>query len=564
MANTDTRQYDYIIVGAGSAGAIIAARLSENPSNSVLLLEAGKSDHSIFIRMPSAVEEIFKKQSHNWRYWTEPQENLAGRRLWTPRGKVLGGSSSLNGMIYIRGNALDYERWEKEGATGWSYSEVLPYFRRLENHASHRNQYRGNDGPVRILKGESKNPLYQTFIDAGLQAGFPPTEDCNGFQQEGFGLFDMNVDNGVRANTSHAYLGPARKRPNLTVETSAHVEKLNLEKGTVRGVSYTRNGIRSSARAEVETILCGGAINTPKLMLASGLGPADDLTKIGIPVIADLPEVGHNLQDHLEVHVEYQCREPITLYSDTKFINKMKIGAQWLFFKTGKGATNHYESGAFVRSSPGVEHPDIQFHFVPICYTEPNAMGATEHGFRVHVGSMRSQSKGFVKLRSSDPSDAPLIDPKYMSTDADWDDMRTCVRLSREIFGQKAFDPYRGEEIWPGAAVKSQDQIDDFIRNRSQSAYHPSGTCRMGSDENSVVDPECRVRGVDGLRIADASIMPSIISGNLNATVMMIGEKASDIIAGTPPPSPIKAPHYVAENWQSETRQTISQESKTK
>jgi choline dehydrogenase len=555
MSSTDTRTaYDYIIVGAGSAGAVIASRLSEDADIRVLLLEAGTAEFSPLIRVPSAVAMLFDSGRYNWNYWTEPQHRLNGRRISTPRGKVLGGSSSINGMIYVRGHPLDYNRWSEEGAVGWSYNEVLPYMKRLESHSDHRNEYRGNSGPVKVRKGECNNPLYRAFIQAGSEAGFPRTDDHNGYQQEGFGAFDMNVDDGWRANTTRAYLRHAKHRNNLDIVTSAFTENLAVDGTKISGVVYRHNNRLTSVSAEREVILCSGAINTPKLLLDSGIGPADELKQIGIKPLVDLPQVGANLQDHVEVHVEYRCKKPITLYGDIGLISQAGIAAQWLWNRTGKAATNHYESGAFVRSAAGIQHPDIQFHFLPICFTEKGNLSPTEHGFRVHVGSLRSQSKGSIKLRSANPADTPLIDPNYMSEPADWDELRTCVDLSREIFNQAAFDEYRGSEIWPGAPVKSRQDIDEFIRQYAESAYHPSGTCRMGSDDQSVVDPECKVRGLENLRIADASIMPSIVSGNLNATVMMIGEKAADMIAGKSAPAPASASFYVDDNWRTQQR----------
>lgn len=548
------KTYDYVVIGAGSAGAIIASRLSEDPDVSVLLLEAGPVDKSLFIRMPAGMAILFQRGLCNWSYVTEPQAALGGRRIWTPRGKALGGSSSINGMIYIRGHALDYQRWAEEGASGWSYAEVLPYFRRLESHADRADVYHGNEGPVRVVTGRCENPLFGAFIEAGLQAGYPYTRDVNGYQQEGFGRFDMNVDRGRRANTSLAYLSGARARPNLRIETDAMAERIVFEGRAARGVTYIRAGNRMTARADCEVIVSAGAINTPKLLLASGIGPVSELARFDTDVVVDAPEVGRNLQDHMEVFIADKSRRPMTLYGDLRPWRQPWIGAQWLLTKTGKGATNHYEAGAFIRSGPGVSHPDIQIHFNPMAYSKPGDPRPTEHAYRIHIGTMRSQSRGTVTLKSLDPAEPPAIDPNYMSTEADWREMRACVSLGREIMNQPAFKDFRGDEIRPGRAVRTVAEIDAYIRETANTAYHPSGTCRMGSDDRSVVDPACRVRGVSGLRVVDASIMPSIVSGNLNVPTMMIGEKAADMIAGKPPPAPALAAIYEPDNWRKAQR----------
>jgi choline dehydrogenase len=523
---------DYVVVGSGSAGAVVAARLSEDPDVSVTLLEAGPADSSLMIAMPAAVGMLIASGRYNWNYVTEPQQNLDGRRLAVPRGRVLGGSSSLNGMIYVRGHGLDYDRWVEEGAVGWSYGEVLPYFRRAERHETRVDDYHGRSGPIGVVTGSQSNPLYDAFIEAGIAAGYGRTPDVNGCRQEGFGRFDMNIDGGRRASTSAAYLPAARRRANLKVITSAVANRVLIEHGRATGVTYVAKGRQRKVMAAREVIVSAGAIDSPKLLMLSGIGPADELRRHGIDVVADLRGVGRNLQDHLEIHVEHSCLQPITLYGDLKPWNRLLIGARWLLTRDGKGATNHYEAGAFVKSTEDTRHPDIQFHFVPIAYADHQARRATNHGYRVHVGPLRSKSLGRVTLASAQAADPPRIDPDYMSTPDDWRTMRQCLAIARDVFGQPSFAPFRGPEIMPGPGVRTENEIDRFIRATAVSSYHHCGTCRMGVDGDAVVDPKCRVRGVEGLRVVDASIMPSIVSGNLNAPTVMIGEKAADMIAG--------------------------------
>ena len=547
------RGFDYIVVGAGSAGCVLAARLSEDPSIRVLLLEAGPADDSWTIRMPIAQYINYMGGAYNWSFHTVPQPHLNGRRLYAPRGKTLGGSSAINGMVYVRGNAMDYERWVDEGADGWSYAEVLPYFRRGERHASGGDAYRGEDGPVAVTKRSADDPLNLAFIAAGLQAGYPETGDVNGHQQEGFGRFDMTVDNGVRASTARAYLHPNRRRDNLHVITGALTTRILFDRRRAIGVEYLRDGSPTSAQAEREVILAAGAVASPQLLLLSGVGPADDLKQRGIDVVLDLPGVGCNLQDHLEMHMQYTCPVPVALNRYASPLPKLWAGLRWFLGHRGPCTTNAVECGAFIRSRAGVTHPDIQYHFFPVLLDgwEPSTK---EHGFCTCVGTLREHSRGTVRLGSADPRDPPLIDPNYLSVAQDLVDLRECVKLTREIVGQESFDGLRGSELHPGDAVQTDDQIDDYIRSSAESSYHFCGTCRMGQDPMAVVDPHTRVHGFDNLRVVDTAIMPSITSGNLNAPAMMMGEKAADLILGKEPLPPSNQPFYTAANRQQAQR----------
>ena len=552
----DGESFDYIIVGAGSAGCVLASRLTEDGRSSVLVLEYGGSDRSIFIQMPAALSIPMNSKTYNWGYWSEPEPHLGARRLACPRGKVLGGSSSINGMVYVRGHALDFERWEEEGAKGWGYQRVLPYFRRAESFRGPADAYRGDSGPVATSHGRKWNPLYEAFIEAGRQAGYAVSADLNGERQEGFGPLDMTVRDGVRSSTANAYLRPAMKRPNLKVVTRALATGIAFDGRRAAGVHYRRDGREQKASARREVILCGGPINSPQLLKLSGVGPAAELRALGIDVVADRPGVGENLQDHLEFTVQVASRQPITLFAHTGLIGRALIGAEWLMRGRGLGASNHFEAGGFIRSRAGVRYPDIQFHFLPMAVAYDGSSLAREHGFQAHVGPMRSKSRGSVRLKSPDPAEPPLIRFNYMSHPEDWIEMRACVRLTREILAQAAFDPYRGREIQPGANCVSDDEIDAFVRDHVESAYHPSCTCKMGSpaDPSAVVDPETRVIGVEALRVVDSSIMPSITNGNLNAPTIMIGEKAADMIRGLDPPPASNAPYYVAPDWETKQR----------
>ena len=529
---------DYVIVGAGSAGCALAYRLSE-AGHQVQVIEHGGSDAGPLIQMPAALREPMNMSLYDWGYKSQPEPHLGGRQLVTPRGKVIGGSSSINGMVYVRGHAGDYDHWAESGAQGWSYADVLPYFKRMEtwHHGGQGGDadWRGTDGPLHISRGPRNNPLHSAFVEAGRQAGYPVTDDYNGHQQEGFGPMEQTVYKGRRWSAANAYLRPALQRPNCTL-TRAFVRRVVIEQGRAVGVEVERGGKIEVIRANREVILSASSLNSPKLLMLSGIGPAQHLAEHGIELVADRPGVGQNLQDHLELYLQMACSQPITLFKHWNLFSKALIGAQWLFTKTGLGASNQFESAAFIRSRQGIDYPDIQYHFLPMAVRYDGQAAAEGHGFQAHVGPMRSSSRGAVTLASSDPKDAPNILFNYMSCEQDWVDFRKCIRLTREIFGQEAFKPYVKHEIQPGIELQSDDELDSFIREHVESAFHPCGTCRMGAadDMTSVVDPECRVIGVDGLRVADSSIFPRITNGNLNGPSIMTGEKAADHILDRP------------------------------
>ena len=549
---------DYVIIGAGSAGCAIAYRLAE-AGKQVLVIEHGGSDVGPFIQMPAALSYPMNMKMYDWGLKSEPEPHLDGRQLATPRGKVIGGSSSINGMVYVRGHARDFDHWAQSGAQGWGYADVLPYFKRMENWHSGGHggdkAWRGRKGPLHVTRGPRKNPLTRAFVKAGEQAGYPVTGDYNGEQQEGFGPFDATISNGRRWSAANAYLRPALKRPNCDI-TRAFARKIVIENGRATGVEVERNGTVEVISANVEVIVAASSINSPKLLMLSGIGPAAHLAEHGIDVVADRAGVGQNLQDHLELYIQQAATKPVTLFKHWNPWSKAMIGAQWLFTKTGLGASNQFESAAFVRSKAGVEYPDIQYHFLPMAVRYDGQAAAEGHGYQAHVGPMRSESRGQVTLKSADPASDPRIEFNYMSHPSDWEDFRNCIRLTREIFEQDAFAPFRGHEIQPGDDVQSDEALDAFIKEHVESAYHPCGTCRMGDvdDPMAVVDHETKVIGVEGLRVADSSIFPRITNGNLNGPSIMVGEKAADHILGRHPLAPANDAPWINPNWKTSQR----------
>ncbi|MEQ8403403.1 MAG: choline dehydrogenase [Silicimonas sp.] len=549
---------DYVIVGAGSAGCAMAYRLAE-AGKSVLVIEHGGTDAGPLIQMPGALSYPMSMKRYDWGFQTEPEPHLGGRRLATPRGKVIGGSSSINGMIYVRGHALDYDHWRDTGADGWGYADVLPYFKRLENwhHGGHGGDpaWRGTDGPLHITRGKRDNPLTRAFVEAGRQAGYEVTDDYNGHQQEGFGPFDMTVWRGRRWSAANAYLKPALKRDNCDL-VRAFARRVVIEQGRATGVEVERGGAIEVIGAEAEVILAASSINSPKLLMLSGIGPADHLAEHGIAPIADRAGVGKNLQDHLELYIQAAASQPVSLFRYWNLLGKAYVGARWLLSRTGPGASNQFESAAFIRSRAGVQYPDIQYHFLPIAVRYDGQAAAEGHGFQAHVGPMRSPSRGEVTLRSADPNAPPRICFNYMAHEQDWIDFRRCIRLTREIFSQDAFAPFYRREIQPGEDVTSDDALDDFIRDNVESAYHPCGTAKMGrrDDPMAVVDPQCRVIGVDGLRLADSSVFPRITNGNLNAPSIMTGEKAADHILERTPLAADNSEPWIHPNWSNQQR----------
>ena len=557
---TSKTDYDYIIVGAGSAGCVLANRLSEDPNASVLLLETGGSDRSIFIQMPTALSIPMNTQKYAWQFETEAEPHLNNRKMHCPRGKVLGGSSSINGMVYVRGHAKDFDEWAEQGATDWDYAHCLPYFNKSETWAlatenPATKDYRGAEGPLGVNNGnQMQNPLYQAFVDAGVQAGYMDTPDYNAKQQEGFGPMHMTVKNGVRWSTSNAYLRPALSRSNLTVVTHALVHKVLLgsdnEAQKATGIRYERKGKIVELKANKEVVLSAGSIGSPHLLQLSGIGAKETLEKAGIECHHDLPGVGENLQDHLEFYFQFKCKQPITLNGKLDLWNKFLIGSRWFFTKKGLGASNHFESCGFIRSKPGVEWPDLQYHFLPAAMRYDGRTAFDGHGFQVHIGHNKPLSRGSVKITSADPKVSPSIRFNYLAEEADREGFRDCVKLTREIIHQPAFDDYRDGEIQPGEGIQTDEQIDEFIRANVESAYHPSCSCKMGTDEMAVVDPQTRVHGVNNLRVVDSSIFPTITNGNLNAPTIMVAERAADLIKTGSSLPPSNAEVAMESNWQ--------------
>ncbi|MEL6567348.1 MAG: choline dehydrogenase [Pseudomonadota bacterium] len=538
------REFDYVIVGAGSAGCVLANRLSSDPSVSVCLIEAGKKDTALTVRMPAAVGTLIKDENdYNWGFYTAPQDHLNGRKLWWPRGRGWGGSSSINGMIYIRGHARDYDQWRQMGLTGWGFSDVLPYFKRSEGHEGGETDFHGGDGPLKVSESPIDSPLYEAFMAAGEAAGHPVTPDFNGAQQEGMGPYQRTIHGGERWSASFGYLRPiADTRDNLTIISTGLVTKIRTEGTRAVGVDLVegKGKTASSVSARKEVLICAGAVQSPQLLMLSGIGPQAELARHGIETVLDVPGIGANLQDHLDVVVVNEMTQNLSAYSTQAGLKRYIVGLQYLFTKAGPGADNFLQAGAFLKSREGLDRPDLQLHFVNAGMIDHGRTEVNQDAFTVHACQLRPESRGTITLRSADPFDAPLIDPNYLATEEDKRSLRESVKMCREIFAQSAFDPYRGPEMVPGAGVQSDVEIDAYIRETGETIYHPVGTVAMGAGDDSPLDGELRVRGMEGLRVVDASVMPTLIGGNTNAPTIMIAEKAADMILGNAPAAAVE------------------------
>lgn len=535
--------FDYIVIGAGSAGCVLANRLSENPNNRVLLLEAGTRDKSLFIHMPAGVAELLKGGPYNWGFETAPEPHLNNRGLYWPRGKGLGGSSAINGMIYIRGHRSDYDEWAAMGNNGWSYADVLPYFKKSMNQERGQSDYHGVNGPLDVEDPKSGNELFDVFVQAGKEIGLPYNPDFNGARQEGVGPYQVTIGKGKRSSAATAYLTPIMTRANLRIETNALVSKILFDKHRATSVRYIQNQKVKEAVAAKEVIVCAGAVQSPQILQLSGIGDGDELKRFGLEVVKHLPGVGKNLQDHLDVSVQHFCTKPVTLFTQTKIHNKLLTLFQYLLFKNGLGASNGLEAGAFVKTDPGLDRPDVQLHFIPAFMLDHARLDGPDHGYMLHGCQLRPESRGYVTLNSADPKDPPAIQPNYLSASKDLEVLTKTVKIARSIFAASCFDPYRGAEYLPGPHIQTDEEIAAFIRQNAETIYHPVGTCKMGHDAEAVVDPQLRVRGVQGLRVVDASVMPTLIGGNTNAPTIMLAEKAADMILGHQP----LPPEYVGE-----------------